>query len=104
MEYDNRLNDLLMELYVLRTRRPGVGLGERHIQMFTMACYNLERFRDFLFRSAFFEKFEVADSLIELLREDDVRLLEFGLEWLKFALFGEPVVKIRQQVAAKAQR
>jgi uncharacterized protein len=91
----NRLNDLLMELYVLKTRKSGVNLEPQHIQMFTMACYNLERFRDFLFQSAFFKKFEVADNVIELLRHDDTRLLEFAMEWLKFALFGEPVLKVR---------
>ncbi len=99
MECYNRLNDLLMELHVLKSRRPGVRLGEQHIQMFTMACYNLERFRNFLFRSHFLEKFEVAESLVEQLRQDDVRLLEFGMEWLKFALFGEPVIRVRQETA-----
>ncbi len=91
----NRFNDLLMELYVLRTRRPAVTLGEKHMRMFIMACYNLERFRDFVFKSGFLDKFEVDPDLTEVLARDDVALLEFAFPWLRFAFFQEPTLTVR---------
>ncbi|MDQ7781995.1 MAG: YkgJ family cysteine cluster protein [Desulfomonilaceae bacterium] len=93
----NKINDLLMELYVYRTRGRRVTLGPSHIQMFMMACYNLDRFRDFIFNSPFLSKFEVPSDAVEELRGDDVRLLEFAFRWLKFALFSEPTMVVRGQ-------
>jgi uncharacterized protein len=95
MEEYNRLNDLLMELYVLKSRSRGIDLGPQHIQMFTMACYNTERFRDFIFKSGFLQKFEIDEEVVTGLQQDDVKLLEFAFKWLRFALFHEPVLKLK---------
>lgn len=97
MEECNRLNDLLMKLYVLKTRGKTVNLSPQHVQMFVMACYNLERFRDFIFNSGFLKKFVIDSKLVESLAQDEVKLLEFAFQWLRFALFQEPVLKVRIQ-------
>jgi hypothetical protein len=91
------VNDLLLELYSKGPR--GIALGTQHMQMFTMACYNTERFRDFIFKSGFLQKFDVSDDLVEALRLDDIKLLEFAFQWLKFALFREPVLRPKIQAA-----
>ncbi len=96
LEMYNRMNDLLMELYVLKSRTKGIELGSQHMQMFVMSCYNTEKFRDFVFKSAFLTKFAVEPDTVEALRNDDVALLEFAFRWLRFALFREPVLKVRQ--------
>jgi Fe-S-cluster containining protein len=94
IEY-NQVNDLLMELYVLKTRGKAVALGPQHVQMFVMACYNLDRFRDFVFRSKFLEKFDLDKDVVATFGKNDLELLKFGVRWLRFALFREPVLKIR---------
>ncbi len=99
MEDYNRLNDLLMELYVLKARGRGIALGPQHMQMFTMACYNTERFRDFIFKSGFLQKFDIDEEVVADLRQNDVKLLEFAFQWLKFALFHEPVLRPKLQAA-----
>jgi Fe-S-cluster containining protein len=96
MERYNEFNDLLMDLYVLKSRRPGLELGSKHLQMFIMSCYNTERFRDFIFESGFLARFRIDDRLAESLREDDTALLEFAFTWLKFALFQEPTLEVRR--------
>jgi Fe-S-cluster containining protein len=96
MEEYNRFNDFLMDLYLLGSRRKQIDLGPRQIQMFMMACYNIERFREFIFRSGFLKKIEVAPDLVESLGHEDVNLLEFAFEWLKFALFQEPVLTVKR--------
>lgn len=84
-------------LQVVTSRR---SLGERStvsrkLQMFFMASYNLDRFREFLFGSRFFHMFKVPSDLKETLASDDVELMKFAVEWLKFSLFGERTLKPR---------
>lgn len=98
VEEYNRLNDLLMELYVLRSRRQRAELTPQHVQMFMMALYNGERFREFVLKSGFLRRFDVAPDLVERLASDDVELLEFAFRWLRFALFQEPTLTIREPV------
>lgn len=77
------------------------GLGatphiEQKQQMFFMTSYNLDRFRAFIFESPFLDKFEVAPELKEGLATDDVSLMKFGFQWLKFSLFGEKTLEPKQ--------
>jgi uncharacterized protein len=95
LEEYNRLNDLLMELYVLKNRTQGLELSPQHMQMFVMACYNGEKFREFVFKSGFLSKFAVPADVVAALEHDDVALLEFAFQWLRFALFRQPVLTIR---------
>ncbi len=90
----NRMNDLLMELFVLKARRPAVKLHAKHMQMYMMACYNVERFRDFVFQSGFLRKFRVHKDVVEQIGNDDLALLELSFRWLKFAFFQEPVLEL----------
>lgn len=97
MESYNRTNDLLMELYVRKARFKQIALGPQHMQMFVMACYNTERFRDFIFKSAFLDKFQLPPEFVEEIRDNDFKLLEFAFLWLRFALLGEPVMNVREK-------
>ncbi|SPE28139.1 conserved hypothetical protein (qmoABC associated) [Acidobacteriia bacterium SbA2] len=72
--------------------------------MFYMACYDLDRFRRFVFESRFLELFEVDEARVEALRHDDEELLEFALQWLRFSLFQEKTMKIRREVAEARRR
>ena len=73
-------------------------LTPQQAEMFYMACYDLDRFRRFVFESRFLELFEIDEARIEALRSDDEELLEFALLWLRFSLFGEKTMKIRREV------
>jgi uncharacterized protein len=65
----------------------------RKLQMFFMVSYNLDRFRAFLFGSRFFQLFQVPDEVRHGVENDDVALMSFGFDWLKFSLFGLPTVQ-----------
>jgi hypothetical protein len=67
------------------------------MEMYYMVCYNLDKFRRFLFESTFFDRFEIDEARREAMRNDDVELLKFGFEWLKFSLFGEKIMKIKEE-------
>ncbi len=81
----------------------GNDLSPQQIEMFFTVCYNLDTFRRMVFESSFLEKFEVDEALQAQMREDDVELLKFGFEWLKFSLFGEPTMTIKPNVVAAAE-
>jgi uncharacterized protein len=74
----------------------GRQLDPKRMEMFHTACYDLDRFRDFVFGSTFLSRFELEDSLVATLRDDDVALLRFAFRWLRFALFAEPTMKVRE--------
>ena len=73
-------------------------LTPQQAEMFYMACYDLDRFRRFVFESRFLQLFDIDEVRVESLRSDDEDLLEFALLWLRFSLFGEKTMKIRTEV------
>ena len=90
----NQMNDLWLE--ILNSPK---GLGgekdlSRKVQMFYMASYNLDRFRNFIFKSPFFDRFDVESKQKKLISKDDVALMKFAFTWLKFSLFGEKTMKV----------
>jgi Fe-S-cluster containining protein len=80
----------------------GRQLDPRRIEMFFMAAYDLDAFREFVFATTFTKRFALDEELVERLRSDDHALLLFGFRWLRFALFGEPTLQRRATVAAGA--
>jgi hypothetical protein len=53
-----------------------------------MATYNIDQFRDFLFNSTFLKRYKVKSALLKKIRTDDVALLKFGFDWVKFYIWG----------------
>jgi Fe-S-cluster containining protein len=77
-------------------------IGGRHLdaprmEMFHMACYDLDRFRQFVFGSTFLDRFDLSPELLESIREDDQELLCFAFRWLRYALFAEPTLAVREE-------
>jgi len=81
----------------------GRQLDARRIEMFFMAAYDLDTFREFVFTTTFLRRFDLDDALVATMRTNDHALLRFAYRWLKFALFGEPTVRRREAVAEGAR-
>ena len=73
-------------------------LSPEKIQMFYMVCYDIDDFKRFVFESNFLKYFEVDDKVIEKIKKDEVELMKFGFNWLKFSLFGENTMKVKEKV------
>lgn len=71
----------------------GRQLDEKRIEMFFMATYDLDTFRDFVFESTFLKRFALEKELVEAIRVDDEALLRFAYRWVRFALFAEPTIE-----------
>jgi uncharacterized protein len=70
-------------------------LSPQQADMFYMACYDLDRFRRFVFETKFLQFFDVDEARVEAIRTDDEELLEFAVQWLRFSLFHERTMKLR---------
>ncbi|UCC43181.1 MAG: YkgJ family cysteine cluster protein [Candidatus Zixiibacteriota bacterium] len=68
------------------------------IEMFFLVCYNIDKFRRFVFDSTFLNKFEVDEEVLDKIKQSEVELLKFGYQWLRFSLFGEKTMKVRTDV------
>ena len=73
-------------------------------QMVFMAVYDLDKFRRFVFESSFLEKFKVDDARVETIRNDDVELMVFGMDWIKFGLLGWDSFKVKEEVAESKKK
>jgi Fe-S-cluster containining protein len=78
-------------------------LEPQQIEMYFMASYDLDRFRRFVFESRFLSLFDVDETRVEALREDDDELLEFAMQWLRFCLFGDKTMRLRPAVMDAAR-
>ncbi len=78
----------------------GRQLDPKRIEMFFMAAYDLDTFREFVFSTTFVQRFDLDEALVEGLRTDDQALLRFAFRWLRFATFGEPTMTKRQPTPA----
>lgn len=103
-EYD-KYGEMFKKLTTHRYFGEGKPLSPEKMHMFYTVCYDIDNFRRFLFSSSFFRKFDVDHATQEKIKNDDVELLRFGYQWLRFSLFGEKTMSVRTDVldARKAQ-
>ena len=89
---------------VLKKRSSGPTIGkpsERSMELFYLASYNLDGFRDFISTAGFAELFVLDPAEKDALLSNDEALLRFAFRFLKQALFGEITIPIRADAAAK---
>jgi hypothetical protein len=84
--YDE-MNDLVMGILSLKNRSGKKTLSHREEKLFYMACYDSDRFRDFAFEHRLWQTSPV-EHTVENIREDDVALMKFAIEWIKQELWG----------------
>jgi Fe-S-cluster containining protein len=76
----------------------GGNLSPEKLHMLFTACYDLDKFREFVFGSTLLKRFDVDEDFVEEMRGDDEALLRFAFLWLRFSLFGEKTVKPKAEV------
>lgn len=98
-EYD-RWGDGYKELTLHQFfEREDAALSPEKMHMLFTACYDLDRFREFVFESTLLDRFEIDEEFVEDMRTDDEELLRFGYLWLQFSLFGEKTMRVKPEVA-----
>lgn len=93
----NQAGDRFKQISLHPHFRQGGTLNPQQMEMFFLACYDVDRFREFVFGSSFLKKYEVSEELQEVLRKDDEALLEFGYVFLRTTLFSEPLIPVKEE-------
>ncbi len=77
----------------------GEPLAPEKVEMYLMACYDLDRFRRFVFDTRFLQLFDIEETRIEAMASDDVELLDFAMQWLRYCLFNEKSMRLKKSVS-----
>ncbi|TXT23217.1 MAG: hypothetical protein FD134_2280 [Gallionellaceae bacterium] len=92
---------------ILKKKSSGPSIGKptrRSLELFFMACYDLDRFTSFVASEGFSELYDVpADEMQQILRNDTETML-FGFRFLKQVLFGEQTIPLKKEVAEERQQ
>jgi hypothetical protein len=89
---------------ILKKKSSGPVVGtpsKRSLQLFFMACYDLDRFRDFVASTSFNEAYDIPwDEMQKLLSTDD-ELMLFAFRFLRQTMFGEDSIKMKPDAFEK---
>jgi len=93
----NDMNDLWVDIDTLFRGNPwgSQGINGPAFKMAFMACFNVDTFRRFIFKSTFLSRFDVSPERIEEVIASDVELVKFGFEWIMFLLSGTGPLTLR---------
>jgi len=70
------------------------GMNGKKGKMAFMALYNIDEFRDFVFKSTFLKRYKVKQDLKQKMKKKDEALLNLAFEWVKLFVWGIPSKKI----------
>ncbi len=88
IEKHNRENDRLMELISLKNQiLPGKLEGVLS-DKFYLALYDLDEFKEQIVNNNLLYEFNIPEKIKESIKKDDETLLNLGLSWVKYMLFG----------------
>lgn len=57
-------------------------------KMAFMAAYNIDQFREFVFKSTFLKRYKIKSNILKKIRIRDTELLKLGFEWIGFFVWG----------------
>ncbi len=110
IEYDELGRGWRQLILKKKSSGPTVGTpSKRSLQLFFMACYDLDRFRAFVASEPFAETYELPDEEMQKVLLDDVELMTFAFRFLRQVMFGEESIRMKadaldRRLARKRER
>ncbi len=90
VDIHDEINAEWTDLVVRKRSFPSsIQLTEKSKQLFFMVSYNIDKFKSFVFESSFLQRVPTPPETVEKIRESEIELLKFGLQWLKGILFNQ---------------
>lgn len=78
-----------------RSFPPNIKLNEESKKMFFLAGYNIDKFREFVFKSSFLKRYDIDEDTLARIKTDELELLAFGMKWLKWLFFKQGDFKLK---------
>lgn len=72
-------------------------LDSDNFRLFFLACYDIDRFRKYVFESHFLQIYEIKDNTLQKIEEQDEELLNFGYRWIRFRIFSEQTIRVKDK-------
>lgn len=85
LETYNKMNDLMMEVLTRKNQSGKERLTDEEADLFHMACYDLDRFREYAIQKRLSGIPPKGDDS----GQGDVALMRFSIKWIQDALFGK---------------
>jgi Fe-S-cluster containining protein len=89
---------------VLKKKSSGPTVGtpsKRSLQLWFMACYDLDRFRDFIASTAFNEAYDIPWDEMQKILSTDNELMLFAFRFLRQTMFGEETILMKSDAFEK---
>jgi len=89
---------------ILKKKSSGPTVGKptsRSLQLFFLACYDLDRFREFVANPSFNEVYDLPEELRAKIATDDLALMEFAFRLIRQVMFNEMSIPIRPDALDK---
>ena len=84
---------------ILKKKSSGPTIGKpskRSLQLFFMACYDVDRFRGFVGSDGFAEIYDLPAAERATILADDLATMQFGFRFLRQVLFGEATIPMHE--------
>jgi hypothetical protein len=102
VEYDELARGWRQLVLKKKSSGPTVGTpSKRSLQLFFLACYDIDRFRVFVASEPFSEAYDIPDDEMKKILIDDKELMLFGFRFLRQVMFGEDSIKVRPDAYEK---
>ena len=103
LEIYNEINDLFLPLITRQAPDADPRVISQKMRMFFMSCFNLDAFRAFAASPRFVQTFDIPAERMKAMQEDDLELLKFAFDWLRYSIFGEKTLTLSEQAQKDAQ-
>jgi Fe-S-cluster containining protein len=93
-DYDEHGRGWRQLILKMKSAGPAIGsLSKKSLRFFFMACYDVDRFREFIKSEGFNATFDIDDATRKSLYDDDLALLKFGEQMIRQVMFGEESIQ-----------
>jgi hypothetical protein len=95
-EYDEHGRAWRQLILKVKSAGPAVGnMSKTSLKFFFMACYDLDRFREFIRSAGFNTTYDIDQETLDELLTDDMALLRFGDRMIRQIMYGEETIALR---------
>jgi len=109
-EYDEHGRAWRQLILKVKSAGPAIGnMSKTSLRFFFMACYDLDRFREFVRSTGFSTTYDIDQATRDELLTDDMALLRFGDRMIRQIMYGEETIAMKhdaleQHLARRGER
>ena len=95
-EYDELGRPWRQLILKVKSAGPAIGnMSKTSLKFFFMACYDMDRFREFVKSEGFGTTYDVDQETMDKILADDLELLKFGDRMIRQIMYGEETIPLK---------